>query len=69
MILVTHDLSIIADLCNKVIIYYAGKIAEMGSSLSRVFKAIASLYSRIISFFSKHKSEKAKTFIHSWNTS
>jgi len=30
MIFVTHDLSLIAETCNKVVIMYAGKIVEMG---------------------------------------
>ena len=32
-ILITHDLSIVADTCEKVVIMYAGKIAEYGSVL------------------------------------
>lgn len=37
MILITHDLSIIAELCEKTAIMYAGKIAEQGDVVS-VFK-------------------------------
>jgi peptide/nickel transport system ATP-binding protein len=37
MILITHDLSIIAELCEKSAIMYAGKIAEYGDVVT-VFK-------------------------------
>jgi peptide/nickel transport system ATP-binding protein len=37
MILITHDLSIIAELCEKAVIMYAGKIAECGDVVA-VFK-------------------------------
>ncbi|MHA1885709.1 MAG: ABC transporter ATP-binding protein [Promethearchaeota archaeon] len=31
LLLITHDLSVVAETCDKVIIMYAGRIAEMGS--------------------------------------
>ena len=31
MLLITHDLGVVADTCNKVAIMYAGQIVEMGS--------------------------------------
>ena len=34
MILITHDLSVIADTCNKAAIMYAGKIVEQGDIVS-----------------------------------
>ena len=37
MILITHDLSIIAEVCEKTTIMYAGKIVEHGSSVN-IFK-------------------------------
>ena len=37
MILITHDLSIIAELCEKAAIMYAGKIVEQGD-VTRIFK-------------------------------
>ena len=37
MILITHDLSIIAETCEKVVIMYAGKIAEYGDVIT-IFK-------------------------------
>jgi len=37
LILISHDLSMIADSCNKVAIMYAGKIAEYGES-ARIYK-------------------------------
>jgi len=37
MIMITHDLSVIADTCNKTAIMYAGKIVEMADSIA-IFK-------------------------------
>lgn len=37
MILITHDLSVIADTCNKAAIMYAGKIVEQGDIMT-IFK-------------------------------
>src|SRR3989441_8906704 len=37
MIMISHDLSIIAETCNKVAIMYAGKIVEYGDAVS-IFK-------------------------------
>ncbi|MGC8568667.1 MAG: ABC transporter ATP-binding protein [Nitrososphaeria archaeon] len=37
MMLITHDLSIIADLCDKVAIFYAGKVVEYGN-IYRVYE-------------------------------
>lgn len=31
ILLITHDLGIVADVCNKVLVMYAGKIIEMGT--------------------------------------
>jgi peptide/nickel transport system ATP-binding protein len=45
MILITHDLSIIAELCEKTAIMYAGKIAEYGDVVT-VFKNPAHPYTQ-----------------------
>jgi oligopeptide/dipeptide ABC transporter ATP-binding protein len=34
MIIVTHDISIIAEMCNRTAVMYAGKIAEIGTVVS-----------------------------------
>jgi len=43
MILITHDLSVIAQTCHEVVIMYAGKVVESGSVLS-VFENAAHPY-------------------------
>jgi peptide/nickel transport system ATP-binding protein len=45
MILITHDLGVVAETCNKVAIMYAGLIVESGS-LRQIFKETAHPYTR-----------------------
>lgn len=45
MIMITHDLSVIADLCNKAAIMYAGKIVEVGDIVT-IFKKPVHPYSQ-----------------------
>jgi len=45
MILITHDLSVIADTCNKAAIMYAGKIVEQGDIMT-IFKKPEHPYSQ-----------------------
>ena len=45
LILITHDLSVIAELCNKVAIMYAGKIVEIGT-VYQIFKNPKHPYTR-----------------------
>lgn len=43
MILITHDLGVVAETCNKVAIMYAGEIVEYGS-LQHIFNEVAHPY-------------------------
>ena len=45
MIMITHDLGVVAETCNKVAIMYAGQIVEFGS-LRQVFKGTAHPYTK-----------------------
>jgi oligopeptide/dipeptide ABC transporter ATP-binding protein len=45
MILITHDLSVIAETCDRVLVMYAGKVAEEGP-VKRVFTAPRHPYTR-----------------------
>ncbi len=47
LILVTHDLGIVAETCDRVAIMYAGKIVEMGS-IERVYRAPAHPYTNAL---------------------
>lgn len=59
MILITHDLSVIAELCDKVAIMYAGKIVEFGD-IFRIFERPKHPYTRAL-LKSIPKMEGAKT--------
>ena len=43
MILITHDLGVVAEMCNKVAIMYAGEIIEYGTA-RHIFKEVAHPY-------------------------
>ena len=45
MVMITHDLSVIADTCNKVAIMYAGKIVEYADTIT-LFKSPSHPYSQ-----------------------
>jgi peptide/nickel transport system ATP-binding protein len=60
MILITHDLSVIAELCNKVAIMYAGKIVEQADIVS-VFKNPLHPYTQgLIANFPSVREEKTE---------
>jgi peptide/nickel transport system ATP-binding protein len=60
MILITHDLSIIADTCEKIAIMYAGKIVENGDVVT-IFKEPLHPYTRgLIGAFPSIKAEKRR---------
>lgn len=45
MIMITHDLGVVAETCNKVAVMYAGKIVESGSA-SHIFRETAHPYTK-----------------------
>ncbi len=47
MILISHDLSVIAETCDRIAVMYAGKLAEVGS-VARVYEAPAHPYTRAL---------------------
>ena len=60
MILISHDLSIIAETCDKVAIMYAGKIVEYGDTLS-IFKNPLHPYTQgLIKAFPSIKGERVR---------
>ena len=60
MIMITHDLSVIADTCNKVVIMYAGKIVEKGDIIT-VFKHPEHPYSQgLLTNYPSIKGERKK---------
>ena len=60
MIMITHDLSVIADICNKAAIMYAGKIVERGDIVT-IFKHPEHPYSQgLLTNYPSIKEEKKK---------
>jgi len=58
MLLISHDLSLIAEVCHEVAIMYAGKIVECGDAVS-IFKKGAHPYTqKLVSAFPNIKDEK-----------
>ena len=60
MILISHDLSMIADTCNKCAIMYAGKIVEYGDILSVFNKPLHPYTTKLMSAFPSILGEKRK---------
>lgn len=58
MILISHDLSIIAEICNKVAIMYAGKIVESGDIVSIYKKPLHPYTQKLIAAFPSILGEK-----------
>jgi len=60
MIMITHDLSVVADVCNKAAIMYAGKIVERGDIVT-VFKDPVHPYSQgLLTNYPRIKGEKKR---------
>lgn len=63
LLLITHDLSVIAETCDFAIIMYAGRIAEMGS-IEKIFSSPEHPYTmKLISSFPSILTEKGIDFI------
>lgn len=45
IILITHDLGVIAEMCQEVVVMYAGRVAELGSA-DQIFNRPAHLYTK-----------------------
>jgi len=65
LILITHDLSVLAETCDRVLIMYAGKVAEEGP-VRRVFTAPRHPYTRKLvgSFPNLHADRRTLDVIH-----
>jgi peptide/nickel transport system ATP-binding protein len=62
MILITHDLSVVAEICDKVVIMYAGKVVECGE-ICQIFENPKHPYTRAL-IWSIIKMESEKTELH-----
>ena len=61
LIMITHDLSVLAETCEKICIMYAGKIAERGDAI-HIFKKARHPYTKgLVAAFPNIKGEKFMT--------
>jgi peptide/nickel transport system ATP-binding protein len=63
MILITHDLSVVGETCDQVVVMYAGKIVETGE-VERVFKARPSLHPGPAGGLPGYQGEPGPGFLH-----
>ena len=54
IVLITHDLGVVAEMCDEVIIMYAGKIVEK-TNVDNLFHNPTSLYKAINGFYTKNR--------------
>lgn len=47
MLLITHDLGVVAELCNRIVVMYAGHVMEIGTA-NRVFEAAHHPYTQML---------------------
>ena len=52
IMMITHDLSVVAEFCDKVLVMYAGQIVEFGD-IKKYYTIETSLYPKIIIYNSK----------------
>lgn len=62
MMLITHDLSIIAEICEKVVIMYAGKVVEKGTLREVFSEALHPYAADLIRSFPDLKAPRMKMF-------
>ena len=53
IMMITHDLSVVAEFCDKVLVMYAGQIVEFGDIKRNTTQSETSLYPKIIIYNSK----------------
>ena len=60
IILITHDLGVVAGMCDRVIVMYAGEVVETGTKWE-IFKNPTPLHQRFASFHAASGSEERRT--------
>ena len=55
MMIISHDLSVLADVCDRVLVMYAGRIVESGSAQQVFSRPAASLHASALRCFPAHR--------------
>ncbi len=61
LLLITHDLGVVAEQADDVAIMYAGKIVERSNTRSDFQSAVSSLYGRFAQFVAERRPRQEKT--------
>ena len=66
IIMITHDLGVVAETCDDVVVMYAGKVAEK-ADVFELFGSCPSLYHRTVQITPRFGRRRKLTVHHSWN--
>ena len=66
IIFITHDLGVVAEICDKIAVMYAGQVVEEGTTES-LLKTVTPLYKRINSIITKAIRRPRRTIYYSRN--
>ena len=66
IIFITHDLGVVAEICDKIAVMYAGQVVEEGTTES-LLKTVTPLYKRINSIITKAIQRPRRTIYYSRN--
>ena len=68
VILITHNLGVVAQTCDRLAVLYAGRVAEMGTTQEIFNKAAAPVYPRLDECHSAPRLPRQKDGSHPWGS-